>query len=258
MTQRISDRILETWTGTGTGALTLAGAVTGFVTFGSQYADADTVFYVIENPGTAEWEIGEGTMASSGASLQRTTQIASSNAGSLVNFTSGIKLVFCNPPAIRLATQTGQGTDTAVPFYDSRGQLTSNAGFLYSVSTSTQTVQHIRATGSLGYPVGTGGLATQLTSKSTAVVLAKITGELTTHNSSLPANTSVSFIYTNSLIAAGDHVLVSHISGGTVGAYNANALAAAGSATITLRNLTTSTLGEALVLKATVFKAATT
>jgi hypothetical protein len=53
------------------------------------------------------------------------------------------------------------------------------------------------------------------------------------------------------------HVIVSHISGGTLGAYNVCAIAAASSATITIRNITGSTLTEAPVIKFTVIKSVT-
>ncbi len=256
MTQRLADRVKESWTGIGTGTITLGGAFLGFRTFASQYADADSFFYAIENPSAGEWEIGEGQLASSGTQLVRTTVTESSNSNLVVNFTGGIKLVYITPLAGRLATQTGQLTNTGVPFVDSRGQLSSNAGFIYA--TTTLTVQKIRATDSIGYPVGTGGTATQTGSKSAAVALSKITAEVTTHNASLAGNTNVAFTYTNSLIAAGDHVLVNHISGGTLGAYWVGGIAGAGAGTVTMRNVTAGSLAEALVLKISVLKAATT
>lgn len=110
----------------------------------------------------------------------------------------------------------------------------------------------------LGYGTGAGGTVTQITSKATGVTLSKPTGEVTMHNAALAAGTIVSFTLTNTTIAVGDHVLVQHVSGGTVGAYSCTATAAAGSATIYVRNATAGSLSEAIVLKVSVLKSATT
>jgi hypothetical protein len=109
----------------------------------------------------------------------------------------------------------------------------------------------------IGYVAGAGGTVTQTTSKSTDVTLNKICGEITLHNASLAANTAVTFTLTNSAVAAGDRVIINHVSGGTFGAYVADARAAAGSATVMLRNLTAGALGEAVVLGFAIVKAAT-
>lgn len=93
----VKDRVMEASTTTGTGALTLAGAYTGFRSFSSVCSINDTVWYLIEaidgsgNP-TGEWEAGYGTY--SGAStLTRTLVTGSSNADNAVNFGAGTKRV---------------------------------------------------------------------------------------------------------------------------------------------------------------------
>jgi len=89
----IADRVQETSTTTGTGTLTLAGAVTGFRTFGSVMANGDTIYYTITDQlSSANWEVGVGTW-STGGTLARTT-ILESSTGSAVNFTSGALYVF--------------------------------------------------------------------------------------------------------------------------------------------------------------------
>jgi len=93
-----ADRVKETSTTTGTGTLTLAGAVTGYQAF-SAIGDGNTCDYVIELVGSGEWEVGTGTYTASGTTLARTTVRASSNAGSAVNFSSGTKLVYVAPLA---------------------------------------------------------------------------------------------------------------------------------------------------------------
>jgi len=92
----VKDRVQETSTTTGTGTLTLAGAVTGFQSF-SVIGNANTTYYAIVMDNS--FEIGIGTYTSSGTTLSRTTVLESSNAGSLVNFSAGTKSVFCTYPA---------------------------------------------------------------------------------------------------------------------------------------------------------------
>jgi hypothetical protein len=96
----LADRVRETTTTTGTGSVTLGGAVTGFQTFAA-IGNANTTYYTIAGQGTSEWEVGIGTYTSSGTTLARNTVLASSNSGSLVNFSSGTKDVFCDYPAGR-------------------------------------------------------------------------------------------------------------------------------------------------------------
>ena len=96
----LADRVRETTTTTGTGSVTLAGAVTGFQTFAA-IGNANITYYTIAGQGTSEWEVGIGTYTSSGTTLSRDTVLASSNSGSLVNFSAGTKDVFCDYPAVR-------------------------------------------------------------------------------------------------------------------------------------------------------------
>ena len=94
----LKDRVKETTTTTGTGTITLAGAVNGYQSF-SVIGNANTTYYTIAGQGTSEWDVGVGTYTSSGTTLARTTVLASSNSGSLVNFSAGTKDVFVTYPA---------------------------------------------------------------------------------------------------------------------------------------------------------------
>lgn len=90
-------RVLETSTTTGTGALTLAGAVTGFRAFSSVCSTNDTCIYYLEAVDangipTGDWECGLGTYSGSNT-LTRTTPVRSSNSGSAVNLAAGTKRV---------------------------------------------------------------------------------------------------------------------------------------------------------------------
>lgn len=114
----IADRVKETTTSTGTTAITLAGAVTGYQTFSASIGNANTTYYTIVDQSGANWEVGVGTYTSSGNTLSRDTVLASSNSGSLVTFTSGTKDVFVSAPAERFGpnwqtVQTGNFTTSS-------------------------------------------------------------------------------------------------------------------------------------------------
>ena len=116
----------------------------------------------------------------------------------------------------------------------------------------------VQATGSLGYATGAGGTQTQGTSKSTGVTLDKISGQITMHNATLNAGTSVSFTLTNSTILSTDAVIVNIASGATTNAYTITVDAVAtGSCRIHLRNESAGNLGEALVLNFIILRGVT-
>jgi hypothetical protein len=109
----------------------------------------------------------------------------------------------------------------------------------------------------LGYGTGSGGTVGQLTSKSTGVTLSTPTGQITMNNAALSANTSVSFTWTNTLITAKDVVLWSQLAG-TDGAYTLTFKPAAGSCTVTLRNVTAGSLSEAFAFQFNIYRGAST
>ena len=116
----------------------------------------------------------------------------------------------------------------------------------------------IKAKGPLGYGVGTGGTVTQATNKSTGVTLSESCGEITMNGAALAASTTVSFVLTNTLIEATDTLILNHSSAGTAGSYTLNARAAAGSATIDVRNVSLGSLSEAIVIRFVLIKAVIT
>jgi hypothetical protein len=99
----LKDRVKETTATTGTGAVTLAGATTGYQSF-SVVGNGNTTYYVISGQGTSEWEVGIGTYTASGTTLSRDTVLSSSNAGSLVNFSAGTKDVWVDYAASKAVT----------------------------------------------------------------------------------------------------------------------------------------------------------
>lgn len=114
-------------------------------------------------------------------------------------------------------------------------------------------------TAGMGYATGAGGTVTQSTDKTTTVILNKTCGQITMNAASLAHDTVVSFTLTNSTIAAGDVLILNHVSGGTIGSYSLNAQCAGGSATINVRNVRVAnvTLSEAIVIAFVVIKAVT-
>lgn len=98
MTLQLADRVKETSTTTGTGAYSLAGAVTGFQTFVAGIGDGNTCYYSATD-GT-DWEVGLGTVTNgSPDTLARTEILASSNTGSTVDWGAGTRTIFCTLPA---------------------------------------------------------------------------------------------------------------------------------------------------------------
>jgi len=140
----LADRVRETTTTIGTGSVTLAGALTGFQTFSAAVGDGNTTYYVIAGQGTSEWEVGVGTYASAGNTLARTTVLASSNAGSLVNFSAGTKDVWVDYAAGKAVT-----TDT-LAYPPAIGGTTPAAGTFTTLTATGQT--------SLGGAAGSEGL----------------------------------------------------------------------------------------------------
>ena len=108
----LNDRVKETTTTTGTGALTLAGAVTGFETFGTGVGNSNTTYYAVTLPGSAEFEVGLGTLNSDSSTITRTTVISSSNSDNAVDFSAGTKTIFCTLPASKTVFLDASGNAT--------------------------------------------------------------------------------------------------------------------------------------------------
>ena len=108
----LNDRVKETTTTTGTGALTLGGAVTGFETFGTGVGNSNTTYYAVTLGGSAEFEVGLGTLNGDSTTITRTTVISSSNSDSAVNFSAGTKTIFCTIPASKSVFLDASGNAT--------------------------------------------------------------------------------------------------------------------------------------------------
>ena len=102
----LNDRVRETSTDSGTGTLELAGAVTGWETFVAGVGTGNTTYYAIHEEGTANWEVGTGTVTDASTDTLSRTAITSSNSDSLVNFSGGTLNVFCTLPASKTMDMT--------------------------------------------------------------------------------------------------------------------------------------------------------
>jgi len=162
-------------------------------------------------------------------------------------------LVFATSPTLTTPTITNPTVSTGT--FTSPTLVTPVIGAATGTSLSTTGNQVITSTGKHGYATGSGGVVTQLTDKTTAVTLSKSTGQITLAGAALAASTTVSFTLTNTVIEAGDILIMNHISGGTAGSYLLNAQSAAGSASINVRNISLGSLSEAIVIAFAVIKA---
>lgn len=107
----VYDRVQETTSTTGTGSVTLGGAVAGFQSF-AVVGDGNTTFYTIVNGN--QWEVGLGTYSTSGPTLDRTTIYANSNGNTSPITLSGSSLVFVTYAAGRSVNLDASGNVTAL------------------------------------------------------------------------------------------------------------------------------------------------
>ena len=99
-----ANKVKETTTTSGTGTLTLNGAVSDARSFGSVFGDGTTLTFCVDD-GAGNWEISTGVIGGSGTTLTRDIVEDSSNAGSLVSFSTGGKIVFLSQVANRVVDQ---------------------------------------------------------------------------------------------------------------------------------------------------------
>ena len=157
-------------------------------------------------------------------------------------------LSLVTPTANRTVT-IPDGSGTVGYVAGSSGQIPYNASGAYAGGN----LSYDATAGTFGYGAGR-GTVTQATNKSTGVTLNAPCGDITMNGAALSADTVVSFTLTNSSIAADDNLVLNHVSGGTAGAYLLNAQAAAGSASINVRNITAGSLSEAIVIRFSIIK----
>ena len=125
----VYDRVQETTTTSGTGSVTLLGAVSGFQSF-AVVGNSNTTYYTITDG--AAWEVGIGTYSTSGPTLARTTVLSNSNGNTTpITLSGGLAQVFVTytaeksvnldasdnvTPLGTIASGTWQGTTVGVSY----------------------------------------------------------------------------------------------------------------------------------------------
>lgn len=134
----LPSRVFESYTTTGTGTITLNGAVAGYRTFASALSNGDTLFYFLQ--GGSDWEIGYGTYT--GGTLARTTVLKSSNSNNAVSWQEGTKYAGIAPIGLSDldATNLGRYVDLLGAFdliglqvFTGNGTYTPVAGMKYCI-----------------------------------------------------------------------------------------------------------------------------
>jgi hypothetical protein len=159
-------------------------------------------------------------------------------------------------PTTNLQATTKQYVDAADALkLNKAGDTMTGALIVNSTIASNSTILANGNASKIGYNTGAGGTITQgAGAKTNSVTLNRPTGIIVTDSAALAADTAVTFNLSNSVIESTDIVVVSHISGGTLGAYNFAVAPAAGNANIVIRNITAGSLSEALTLRFIVIK----
>jgi hypothetical protein len=119
----------------------------------------------------------------------------------------------------------------------------------------------ITSTGGLGYGSGSGGTVTQITSKSTSVTLNKLSGQVTMSNAALAANTTASFVVSNSAYTTSIDTAVAVITGGVANGGNYlcwTSNGGSGSFQVNVRNISAGSLSEAVAINVFVIRGAVT
>lgn len=166
---------------------------------------------------------------------------------------NGNVVTYGNDKGIILSQDKGGGASI---LYSTNGNLsiTPRSGFDTVFTSGKLTLNS--PTGGLGYGIGSGGIVTQLTSKTTAVTLNKPSGQIIMNNASLAPGISVTFILNNTLVTRSDTCILI-INGGVseYGSYRVQAYSIDGSVAITVTNQTSATtLAEAISIQFNIIK----
>jgi len=156
----VKDRVKETASAPGVGAITLLGASTGYRSF-ADIGDGNTTYYCIADQSGSNWELGLGTYSLAGTTLTRTSVIANSlGTTATINFFSGIQDIFCTYPseyALLGTTQSLSSTGTGSVV------LNSNPSFATDITVNGVTVGTGSNGGALAVALGLNALSNNTT-----------------------------------------------------------------------------------------------
>jgi hypothetical protein len=220
----VKDRVQETSTTSGTGTLTLAGAVAGFQTFSSAIGNGNTTFYTIYDNVAQDWEVGIGTVGA--GTLSRDTVLSNSlGTTAKISFASNSKSVFCTYPAEQsvnldasnnvsplgtISSGTWQGSTIGVA-YGGTGVTTSSGANSVMLRDANQNVAVNRLNQS-NTSISAAGGTTALTAASSYSQTLNGTGNQTyTMPDATTLTTGVAFVFNNN--ATGTLTLQDYASG---------------------------------------------
>ena len=206
----LKDRVQETSTTSGTGTLTLSGAVSGFQTFSTAIGNGNTTFYTIYDNTAYDWEVGIGTVGA--GTLARTT-VLSNSAGTTtqISFASNSKFVFCTYPSEKsvnldasgnvsplgtIASGTWQGTTVGVA-YGGTGVTTSSGASSVVLRDSNQNIAVNRLNQSDTSVTASGGTTALTTASSYIQTLVGTSGQTYTMPDATTLATGVAFLFNN-------------------------------------------------------------
>jgi hypothetical protein len=168
MTIALFDIIQETTNSTGTGDMTLAGAVGSYLPFGMFLTDGQQFPYTITD-NASEREVGTGTYHAISNSFSRTTVLSSTNGGAAVPWGTGAKNVFMDLQAEMFGGTSGyvltaNGPNT-VPTYQAPGAAA--AGSLTGTTLASNVLNSsLTSVGTLGNLTVTNPIAGSITGSS--------------------------------------------------------------------------------------------
>ncbi len=201
----VYDRVQETTTTTGTGTITLAGAVSGFQSF-AVVGNGNTTYYCITS-GTA-WEVGIGTYTSSGTTLARTTVLSNSLGTTSAISLTGTSNVFVTYPSEKSVNQDATGVVT-VPVLATNSTTNttpvlsfnaSNSGFAMGATVATSYLQTLVQNKS-----GTAGASTNYVLSNDLGTDSTYYGEFGMNSSVFSASTPADFFSINNSIYFSGH-----------------------------------------------------
>lgn len=204
-------------------------------------------------PLTTTGAVNSGAITATSVTTTGAVNAASVTATAVV---SAASVSLAANPTTNLQATTKQYVDSADALkVNKTGDTMTGALIVNSTIASNSTILANGNSSKIGYNTGAGGTITQgAGAKTNSVTLNRPTGIIVTDNAALAANTAVTFNLSNSVIEATDIVVVSHISGGTLGSYNFAVAPTASNANIVIRNITAASLSEALTLRFIVIK----
>jgi hypothetical protein len=226
MALALFDRVQETTTTTGTGSVTLAGAVPGFQSF-AVVGNGNTCYYTIVD-GSA-WEVGTGTYSTSGPTLARTTVLSNSSGNtSPITLAAGTKSIFLTYPAEKsvnldasdnvsplgtVSSGVWQGSTVGVA-YGGTGVTASSGANSVVLRDSNQNIAVNRVNQSNTNTTAAGGTTALTTASSYIHSLVGTGGQTYTLPDATTLTTGVAFVFNN--LATGT-LTIANFAGTTIG-----------------------------------------